>query len=52
MALVFEIVFWMAVISRIESIRGGWVRGGGVGGGGGGGWGAVGRLKQTFKHKW
>ena len=36
----------MTVITRIESIGGGWV------GGGGGGWGAVGGLKQTFKHKW
>ena len=35
---------------RIESIRGGWVAGGGVGSGGG--WGAIGGLKQTFKHKW
>ena len=38
----------MAVISRIESIRGRWAVGDGVDGG----WGAVGRLKQTFKHKW
>ena len=35
---------------RIESIGGGWVGGGGVVGGGL--LGAIGRLKQTFKHKW
>ena len=34
----------MAIITRIESI------GGEVGSGGE--WGAVGRLKQTFEHKW
>ena len=31
----------MAVISQIESIESGV-----------GGWGAIGGLKQTFKHKW
>ena len=50
MPQIFEVVFLTAVISRIESEGGGWV--GGVCMGGGGGWGAIGRLKQTFKHKW
>ena len=42
MPLVFEVVFLIAVISPIEFI--------GVGVGGGGGLGAVGGLKQAFKH--
>ena len=45
MPLVFEVAFSMGVISQIESIGSGQV-------GGGGRWGAVGGLKQTFKHKW
>ena len=43
-------VFSTSVITRIESIGGGWMGGGEVGDKGG--WGAVGGLKQTFKHKW
>ena len=35
----------MVQYSHAKLITGGWE-------GGGGGWGAVGRLKQTFKHKW
>ena len=48
MPLVFEVVFSIAVISRIESIGGGQ-----VGGGWGGWWEQVGshrRAKQTFKQ--
>ena len=56
MLLVFWIVFSVPVISRIESIGGGWVGGGwggweGGGVGGGGGWGAVGGLKHPFGLK-
>ena len=48
MPLVFEVDFSTSVITRIESIGGGWV-------GGEGGerrWGAVGGLKQALKQKW
>ena len=43
MLLVFEIVFSVSVISRIESIGGGWEKGGW--------WGAVGGLQQLFGPK-
>ena len=45
MLLVFGTVFSVPVISRIESIGGGWVAGGGVGSGGG--WGAEGGVKHS-----
>ena len=44
MLLVFQMFFPTPVLSRIESIGGGWV-------GGGGGWEAKGRLKQPFRFK-
>ena len=49
MLLVFWMVFSAPVISRIESIRGGWVGGSEVEGGSW--WGAVGWLKHQFRLK-
>ena len=56
MLLVFQTFFSVPVISRIESIGGGWVGGGrGTGGrgvgGGRGGWKAEGGLKQPLRLK-